>query len=339
MPKWADAPESVAPLRDGAPDLYNYMPTRVVSKTEAEERGWRFFYVDEVCRYGHRAPRYVKAPRTCVDCHRLKNNRQPIGAKGAAEYLTSPRPYAERKVQAPQTTGVAVTPKPAEPDGLEKRFLTEYVRTGNFDVAAEALGYEPAVFKGRLSYSVVFREAVEKLESDNGLLRTPSILESYEWTEDKRATLLRVYIDTGDIAVARASVGVSNFYLLKELDENPEFQNDFEKAKDMADKVLDEIGVSQARRGDNKLLTRLLSNVAPARFGENSKVKVDLNVAETRTDEQLRADIVRELLKGRDRSVVDVVCIPVEPQRVIAASREDPYEEPAGQMEPNSDLL
>ncbi len=337
MPKYTDAPESVAPLRNGKPDLYNYMPTRMVSKLEAEEREWTFFYIGDVCRHGHRAPRYVSAPRTCVDCHREDNKRQTIGAKGVAEYSKPSRPYTERVPKTPQ--GIAVQPRPIEPDALEKRFLVEYAKTASFDLAADNLGYEPAVFKGRLSYSAVFRSAVEKLESDNGLVRTPSILESYEWTDDRRKTLLRVYIDTGDIAVARASVGVSNFHLLKELDENPEFQADYDKAEEMANKVLDEIGVSQARRGDNKLLTRLLSNVSAARFGESSKVKVDLNVAESRTDEQLRSDIVREILKGRDRSVIDAICVPVEPQRAIAAPRKDPSQESPRPMQPNSDLL
>jgi hypothetical protein len=310
----------------------------MVSKQEAEERGWTFFYIGDACRHGHRAPRYVKAPRTCVDCHRTDNNRNPIGAKAVAEYSPKVRPYAERAPK-PAQAAVVQQPAPREPDSLEKKFLIEYARTANFNQAAENLGLEPAVFQGRLSYSTVFRDAVEKLETDNGLMRTPSILENYEWTADKRATLLRVYIDTGDIATARASVGVSNFYLLKELEENPQFQSDYEKAEEMANRVLDQIGVSQARRGDSKLLTRLLSNISPARFGESSKVKVDLNVAESRTDEQLRADIIRELIKGRDRSVIDAICIPVEPQRAIAAPREDTGEESQGSQELNSDLL
>ena len=129
MAEWVGTPEEVAPLRNGKPDLYNYMPTRMVSKQEAEERVWTFFYIGDVCRHGHKAPRYVNNPRTCVDCHRHDNDRSPIGGKGDKEYTSRPKPYKERVSQPASGAAVARQPRPVEPVGLEKRFLVEYART------------------------------------------------------------------------------------------------------------------------------------------------------------------------------------------------------------------
>ena len=161
------------------------MPTRFVSKEEAEYRGWKQFYTGETCRWGHQAPRYVNNIYICVDCERVRNHQLPIGVKGP--------PSGETRGNKPVDRGVskAVTVLQTEPDALDKLFLTEYVKTKSFAEAAKACGRTEPEFLGRLSWNKIFRDAVNQLESDNGLARTPSMLEDYEWTEYKRAVLLR----------------------------------------------------------------------------------------------------------------------------------------------------
>src|SRR5580692_6776335 len=74
--KWPKIrPETVAPLRDGHPDLYNYVPTRFVSKDEAKARGWRLFWTGEICVTGHRAARYISNPSVCTDCQRIERGK------------------------------------------------------------------------------------------------------------------------------------------------------------------------------------------------------------------------------------------------------------------------
>jgi len=72
---------SIAPCKKGIPDLYNHLPSRVVTLVEAKARGWTYYYEEAVCLHGHIAPRYVSNPRMCVDCHRAAKNRRLIGVR------------------------------------------------------------------------------------------------------------------------------------------------------------------------------------------------------------------------------------------------------------------
>lgn len=288
-------PTSVAPLRDGKPDLYNHMPTRFVPLTEAKARGWTFFYVGESCRWGHLAPRYVSNPRMCVDCHRIRDGRPVIGAKGNKEYAGSLKAYSQPTRTSGGGSGTAVAPslsRAPEPDALEKKFLTEYAKCGDFALAAKACGRHEAEFLGRLSYDHVFREAVHTLEADNGLSRTASLDEDFEWTDDKRVTLMRLYINTGDLAQAMKGIGVTNYHYEKELEENPEFRADMERAEELAWRQVDRQAISGALAGDSRLLQRVMSgNIEKY----NDRLKVDLNVTQKLTDEQLNSRLVQGL--------------------------------------------
>lgn len=336
-----DQAAAIAPLRDGVPDLYNHTPTRFVPLTEAKARGWTLFYIGESCRWGHVAPRYVSNPRMCVDCHRTREGKATIGAKGNKEYSGKLKPHKQplRLGDSGGANAVAVMPSAPEPDALEKKFLTEYAKLRDFASAAAMCGRHEAEFLGRLSYNHIFRAAVNQLEADNGLSRTLSLGEDFEWTDDKRATLLRVYVDTGDIAVARAAVQVSNYHFLKELEFNPGFAEDYAEVEKLANRVVGEIGVSQAIRGDSRLLQRFLSNVVPERFGENSKVKVDLNVTEKLTDEQLtlRFEQAIRQLGGKVNGILDaefqVVNTPAEAPTARIARDENPPRQPQSNLD------
>lgn len=271
---------TIAPVKDGAPDLYNFMPTRKISKTEAEDRGWTWFYQDEVCAWGHRAPRYVAKPRQCVDCRRVGAGKQPIGAKGAAEYTGRQTSYPQR---AP-TVGSPV-PKSPEPTEIEKKFLIEYAKLKDFTAAALAMRSDPAVFQARLSWNEVFSAACDKLEAECGIARTMRLDEVYEWTEDKRTLMLRVYIDTGDMGLARSAIGVSNYHFQLEIESNTDFARRIEEAGPLAMRVFEEDAFRRSRQGSDKLLEKMLTAAMPDKYG--NRVRVDMSVTEKLTHEQL----------------------------------------------------
>lgn len=297
MGEWAEIdPVTVAPLRDGKPDLYNHMPTRMVPQTEAKARGWTFFYVGESCRWGHQAPRYASNPRMCVDCHRIRDGRPAIGAKGNKEYSGNLKPYTQ-PVRSPGGTGGSVAPalpRSLEPDALEKRFLTEYAKLKSFALAAKECGRHESEFLGRLSFDKIFRDAVHTLEADNGLSRTTALDEEFEWTDDKRVVLMRLYINSGDLAQAMKGIGVSNYHYEKELEENPEFRADMERAEELAWRQVDRQAISGALAGDSRLLQRVMSgNIEKY----NERLKVDLNVTQKLTDDQLNSRLAQGLAR------------------------------------------
>lgn len=275
----------IAPVKDGKPDLYNYLPTRFVPLDEAKARGWKWFYVGDVCSHGHKAARYVSNPRFCVDCRRIKDGHEAVGGKGVAEFTNRPRAYSEPASRS-SAGQVAAPPRPLEPDAQEKKFLTAYARTRDFDAAAVECKVDNAVFRARLSYSKVFRDAVNALEEQLGMNHTLKFDEDFEWTDDKRAVLARVYIDTGDLGVARDAIQVSNFHYQKEIQENGEFASLMADAEPLANRILDEHAVRRAKNGDSRLLDRVLT----AKLAEYSpKMRMDVNVTEKLTDDQINA--------------------------------------------------
>jgi hypothetical protein len=273
----------IAPLRDGRPDLYNHMPSRRIPLQEAQERDWVWFFDGKVCTKSHRAPRYVSNPDLCVDCHRIKKGKLPIGDDGARPYaLVSPPVAGTNKAPVAATR----TKQPLEPDPREKRFLIEYARVKNFDKAAGVLGVDPAIFRAALSYSKVFRDAVEKLEDENQLSRTLTQPDDFEWDDDKRRRLVEMYINTGNLMVARDAIQVTNARYLRELRDNPAFARMIEEAYPYAVGVLREHAIDRSIKGDSKLLTLTLQAEDP-KYGQ--KLKVDMTVAEKLSDEQLDA--------------------------------------------------
>jgi len=145
---------AIAPLnKDGRPDLYNHVPTRLVTKDEALARGWKHFYLGEVCGYGHKSTWFANNDRMCVDCHRIRKGRLPMGGRGEAEYTSHGKrgSYAQRDPAA-KVLGES-TIAPLEPDPLEKRFLKAYADKRDFAEAAAEVGKTMADFQARLSYS------------------------------------------------------------------------------------------------------------------------------------------------------------------------------------------
>jgi hypothetical protein len=346
-PKWPKLdPKTIAPLRNDVPDLYNFMPTRFITKDEAQGRGWTFFYIGESCRWGHMAPRYVSNPRLCVDCNRIKEGRNTVGAKGTQEYAGTKRPYQRRTSEpATKTPGAPTTePRPLEPDAVEKKFITEYAATKSFKDAAERCGRTEAEFLGRLSYDKVFRAAVNQLEMDNGLSRTASMTEDFDWDDDKRVVLMRMYINTGDLAQAMRAIGVSNFHYEREMEENAEFRDDMERAEALAWRHVDRHAISEAMRGDSRLLQRVMAgNIEKY----NERLKVDMNVTQKLTDDQINEQFQQAVARLADLGQpIQLPRAAVEAEFSIIKSRAEAEdagtaadEDPADRTQSNMDLV
>ena len=178
--KWPKIrPETVAPLRDGRPDMYNNQPTRFVSLEEAKARGWKHFWTGQPCVTGHRAARYVANGSICTDCKRIEQGLVPVYGKGVPELEEARRRAYTQKNTAPAG--------PAQPSASEKLFLTKYADLKDFTLAADACGRSEAEFLAILSWNTTFREAVNRLEESLGIARTLDVTEFFDWDDAKAA--------------------------------------------------------------------------------------------------------------------------------------------------------
>lgn len=324
---------AIAPLnREGFPDLYNFMPTRLVPLDEATARGWPQFFDGRTCRYNHTAPRYVVNPKICVDCRRIKNGKAPIGGRNGGQSEYKSQPYKQREQKTPEGTVVAI--KQPEPDRLEKLFLEKYAAVKNLEQAAQLAGTTAAQINARLSISAVFKIATNDLENRLGIRPTVPETGPFEWDDDKRVRFITVYVDTGDIATARDAIFVTPSEYYKELDRNPEFTARIADAEQLAMNALDERAIQLALAGNDKVLTKVLAAKKPDQYRE--RLGVDLNVTAKLTDAQIDARLY-QLIATQRGAVIDAEFD--EPQRQIEAVRIDGREAATSESESPSDLL
>lgn len=288
---------AIAPLnREGHPDLYNFMPTRLVPLDEATARGWPQFFDGRTCRYNHTAPRYVVNPKICVDCRRIKNGKAPIGGRNGGQSEYKSQPYKQRDLKAGD--GQLVPVKPPEPDRLEKLFLEKYAAVKNLEQAAQLAGTTAASIHARLSISAVFKAATNDLESRLGIRQTVPETGPFEWDEDKRARLITVYVDTGDIALARDAIFVTPSEYYRELDRNSAFSARLADAEPLAMNSLEERAIQQALAGNDKLLMKTLAAKKPDQYRD--RLGVDMNVTSKLTDAQIDARLLQVITAQRD---------------------------------------
>jgi len=340
--KWPKIdPTTVAPLRNGIPNMYDHVPTRFVSKAEAEARGWQHFWIGEKCVTGHRAARYVSNTSMCVDCVRVEKGKLPVYGKGVPELEeTRRRNYTQKNTQ-----NLAAPPQPST---AEKRFLERYAELKDFALAAEALGRTEAEFLAILSWNTLFREAVNRLEESLGITRTQQISEYFDWTDEKKRAFLITYANTADVKQALRSVGATNVQFHKELAQNADFQRDFDDANQIARSVFDHAASAAATKGDARMLGRIAANLFPEKFGEN--MKVDLNVKQNLSLDQAHAQLTH-LLSRFDRqgilsaageaenTATEAEYRLLEPERDDADDSDSAAASADSGSDPNSDLV
>lgn len=344
--KWPKVkPETVAPLRLGVPDMYNYQPTRFVSRDEAKARGWQHFWTGEPCIYGHRAARYVSSGSICTDCKRIERGHAPVYGKGVPELDAARR---ARSYTPKHTTAVL---GPPQPTSAEKLFLTKYAELKDFTLAAEACGRDESEFLAILSWNQAFRDSVNRLEESMGIARTQEVSEFFDWDDAKRRSLCLTYANTADMKQALRSVGVTNVQFHRELSDNADFQHSFDEASQIARAVFDHAASSAAIKGDTRTLGRIAANLFPEKYGES--LKMDLSVKQNTSPEQQNAQLAA-LLSGFSRQGILVARTPeritgpeavdaeyslVEPANEERTDQDPQSEEADCGADPNSDLV
>lgn len=291
-------PQTIAPLNKyGKPDLYNYLPTRAVTRDEALLRGWDLFYIGNICRYGHQAPRYVRNPRICIDCARIKSGKTPIGPKLDADAYKHPGPSLSQKIKRRSKVEAL---RPPTPDQRERRFLEAYAKTKDFDSAALNAGLTSAQIDARLAWSDVFKKAFHQLEERLGIPKTKISTEPYNWTKAKRDRFIEIFVDTGDMATARDAIRVTPSEFFREIERNHEFDEQIKQANPLANRALEERAIQLALAGNDKLLTKILSAKMPE---YREKVNVEMNVNEQLTDDQLEVRLARIVGKYKKTAI------------------------------------
>jgi hypothetical protein len=341
--KWPKInPETVAPLKDGRPDLYSYRPTRFVSLAEAKARGWKLFWSGDPCVTGHRAARYVSNPSICSDCQRIERGKVPVYGQGVPEL------EAARVARVYTQKNTIKMSGPPQPTASEKLFLTKYADLKDFSQAAEACGRNESEFLAILSWNQVFRDAVNNLEESLGIARTQQVTDEFDWTDDKRRSFLITYANTADMKQSLRSVGATNVQFHRELTENGEFQRGFDDAAHIARSVFDHAASAAATKGDARMLGRIAANFFPEKFGEN--LKVDLNVKQNLSLDQAHAQITSLLSRfdrqgllpapgAADESAIEAEYQLAEPAGVDEADPDTDAESADPGPDPNSDLV
>jgi len=320
-----DEIKAIAPInRSGSPDLYNHMPTRMVPLEEAKYRKWGYFFVSNPCRYGHVCGRYTSNPRKCIDCTRLAAGKGTIGEKAGVDI-----PGMKRKVSGGASGIIVNVQKPVQIDAWEKRFLEAYAHHKDFKAACEALPIEEAKVESRLAYSDSFKKAYDNLEERMGMKKVNSS-EGFIWTKEKHDKIIEVYINTGDMATARDSIGVTPFEYFQELARNHTFAARIKEADPLAHLALEERAIQLALAGNDKLLQKVLSVKKPE-YREN--LKVEMNVTEKLDDRQLQSRLLRLVNKLRPVSVIEGEVADASSSRAATTSRtigrDGPTEKPS----------
>lgn len=333
-----DEAAKVAPLKTiqrlgipfSYPDMYNHLPTRFVTLAEARARGWRHFYVGDICPRGHKAPRAQSNPSMCVDCHRINEGRGTIGIATAPETRTT-----QTRVEGKPTRELPRADVPGEPTAMEKTFLAEYAECKEFDKACKRIRVTPGYMHARLSWSKPLQVALAELEERLGVEKTAPIQLHFDWDNEKRDLVVRVYVDTGDIAEARQVVRVSPTEFYKELKSNPKFAQAIKDAEPLAHKVLQERAMSEALNGNDKLLVPALKAYIP----EFTKpVEENNGDIDRRSSEDLAADIARVIGLARYR-LSENAAVHADPHGVDGAAQAGDAQLQTGSGESMADLL
>lgn len=254
----------------------------VTTRAQAKEAGLKYYWDGKPCKKGHYSQRRVSTG-SCWACSYLACQETNIRLKAQKKQLRD-----ERKAQ-----------KAAYNISWKDRqtFLEDYARHGNIELAARKVKLSVPEIQVQIAKSLDFSTAVVALEKrlrDSGVLakeklNIPSANKHYEWDDDKRELFIRVYVDTGDIAQARDSIGITASMYNEEIERNPDFRTQVEEAEPKANQILEERAIQMALRGNDKILTLVLKAKRPEQYGD--KIKIEQNTNVRLSDDQLNNKI------------------------------------------------
>lgn len=250
-----------------------------ISRSEAKIKKLPRFYTGP-CVHGHDVEKYT-ANGNCVECIRER------GEKGGKHHRPSKQMQLDDALMRPQF---------AEPiknrvvlSGEEQtKALEAFALLGNEEDAADALGLSIKAFRARRAANTAFDATLTALEKSAARGNLKPTGSAFDWTAENRGKLIDKFVDTGDIAEARDSIGVVPSEYQRELARNPEFALMVHEAEPKAQKHLEERAIQLALRGNDKVLVAVLKAKNP-----EYRDRVELNVNQTvrLSDDQLRAKI------------------------------------------------
>jgi hypothetical protein len=266
-----------------------------ISRAEAREQGLKFYFNGSLCHRKHNSQRYTTTGG-CVEC---ALNVGAVKTDNTVKELNRDkmrRPIAERLVLS----------------GPEQALAVEaFAKAGSYEHAASALGLNVAQLKARRVANEAFDVAFKKLELRFNVFENvgPSATPDFEWTDAHRTTLVDRFIDTGDIAEARDSIGVSPSVYQRELEQNTEFAAMIKEAEPKAWKHLEERAIQLSLRGNDKLLTAVLKAKNPE-YRDSLKLDVNTTVRNISNDELDRR--IKRLSRGQiiDARFTEVKSLP-----------------------------
>lgn len=280
------------------------MPKTTLS--EAKELGLKFYWTGTPCHNGHNSKRRVQGGDCCA-CGYLRNKSNYAASKEKSRLRS-----AEKKAQMAEFTLGFKT---------RQKALEVYAKTGSLEQAAKAANLTVSQLQVQIAKSLEFTTSITTLEKRlkaQGLIKDTPVLPDdtdYEWTDEGRAKFIRVYVDTGDIAAARDSIGITSSMYNDEVERNDDFKDRVAEARPKAAQALEERAIQMALRGNDKILTLVLK----ARLPEyKDKIQIEQTTTIKLDDTQL-TNRIQMLLNRYRGEVIDVEFTESEPERERAA--------------------
>lgn len=145
------------------------------------------------------------------------------------------------------------------------RLLTLLAEKRTPEAVATAMGWSVAGLEVFLTEHRQFSQRWDQLRKRlAGNEKVPSVplvgLGEAEWDEPKRARILEIYVDTGDLFTAQILVGVTPSQFNREMERNGEFSEQVKRAKKQASNTLELRAIKDALDGNDKLLSQILKD-------------------------------------------------------------------------------
>jgi hypothetical protein len=287
------------------PAMDRAVPKRLVQKSEAEARGWSWYWDTSTCRAGHQAAKRTSNPAICSDCENSRKGKPTIYpvAKNQ-EFRAAPKPKTQPS-GLPFVVAASAPPAP-EPDAADKRFLTALAEHRNFEKAAKAVGTTVPLVQARISCNKVFADAVADMVERMAIFRPVQVSGKFKWTQELREILVTTYVDTGELATAREAIGCTASQFYRHLEENSAFAAAIDEAAPLAARAIEDVALKLARGGNDKLLAAVLKAKLPAEYGE--KLRLDVaNVTKNLSHEQLAAKVAEQLQWLQENGALRVI--------------------------------
>jgi len=239
----------------GRPNLRDHVPSRLISREEAQARGLSLYWESAACRFGHQAARSV-ANDSCVDCLRVREGRDPIYPKSKAqEFRKATKPTKAEAAAAPV---VIQQPTAPELSASDLKFLAKLDELRDFDAAAKAAGTTRGLVEARASSYPLFRTALEDLCTRRDIPWTRAMdPQAFKWTAAIERQFVKRYIDCGLLEQTRQELGVSASEYHAHLGKSRDFAASITAASPIARQTLRERATAAAERGNDRLLKAL----------------------------------------------------------------------------------